>query len=260
MKIAFIGMGNMATALARGFVASGKLNAADVVAYDPYQDMLKTKAAEIGFTPAPTAAEAVQAADTVLIACKPHQVESAVAEIASALPGKALLSIALGWDHARYQAILPDGVRVQFIMPNTPAMVGEGVFLFEETNTLTAEELAAVKALFSAIGYVHTLPSRLMGIGGAVSGCGPAFVDLMLEAFADAAVLYGIPRDLAQAMVSETVLGSAKLQKQTGLHPGVLKDMVCSPGGSTIKGVAALEENGYRATCIAAIKAIMENA
>ena len=260
MKIAFIGMGNMATALARGFVASGKLNAADVVAYDPYQDMLRAKAAEIGFTPAPTAAEAVQAADTVLIACKPHQVESAVAEITSALPGKALLSIALGWDHAKYQAILPDGVRVQFIMPNTPAMVGEGVFLFEETNTLTAEELAAVKALFSAIGYVHTLPSRLMAIGGAVSGCGPAFVDLMLEAFADAAVLYGIPRDLAQAMVSETVLGSAKLQKQTGLHPGVLKDMVCSPGGSTIKGVAALEENGYRAACIAAIKAIMENA
>ena len=258
MKLAFIGMGNMATALARGFVASGKLSAADVVAYDPYQDMLKQKAAEIGFSAAATAVEAVQAADTVLIACKPHQVEGAVAEIAPALPDKALLSIALGWDHAKYRAILPSDVRVQFIMPNTPAMVGEGVFLFEETNTLTAEELAAVKALFSAIGYVHTLPSRLMGIGGAVSGCGPAFVDLMLEAFADAAVLYGIPRDLAQAMVSETVLGSAKLQKETGLHPGVLKDMVCSPGGSTIKGVAALEENGYRAACIAAIKAIME--
>lgn len=258
MKLALIGMGNMATALTRGFVASGKLSAADVVAYDPYQDMLKQKAAEIGFTPAATAVEAVQAADTVLIACKPHQVESAVAEIAEVLQGKALLSIALGWDYAKYCSILPAGVRIQFIMPNTPAMVGEGVFLFEETNTLTEAELAEVKALFGAIGYVHTLPSRLMGIGGAVSGCGPAFVDLMLEAFADAAVLYGIPRDLAQAMVSETVLGAAKLQKETGLHPGVLKDMVCSPGGSTIKGVAALEKKGYRAACIAAIKAIMK--
>lgn len=258
MKLAFIGMGNMATALARGFVASGRLNAADIIAYDPYQDMLKQKAAEVGFSAAATATEAVQAADTVLIACKPHQVEGAVAEIAPALPGKALLSIALGWDHAKYQAILPEGVRVQFVMPNTPAMVGEGVFLFEETNTLSADELAAVKALFSAIGYVHTLPSRLMGIGGAVSGCGPAFVDLALEAFADAAVKYGIPRDLAQKMVSETVLGAAKLQQQTGLHPGVLKDMVCSPGGSTIKGVTALEANGYRAACIAAVDAIME--
>lgn len=258
MKLAFIGMGNMATALARGFVSSGRLSATDIIAFDPCQDMLKQKAAELGFSAAATATEAVRAADTVLIACKPHQVEGAVAEIAEALSGKALLSIALGFDHAKYRAILPADVRVQFIMPNTPAMVGEGVFLFEETNTLSTDELAAVKALFSAIGYVHSLPSRLMGIGGAVSGCGPAFVDLALEAFADAAVFYGIPRDLAQAMVSETVLGAAKLQQQTGLHPGVLKDMVCSPGGSTIKGVAALEENGYRAACIAAIKAIME--
>ncbi len=258
MKLGFIGMGNMAGALAQGFIASGKLNAADVVAYDPYQDILQQKAEKIGFTAAATAAEAVSAADAVLIACKPHQVEQAVAPVRELLRGKALLSIALGWDHARYRAILPDDVRVQFIMPNTPAMVGEGVFLFEETTTLTAAELACVKELFGAVGYVHTLPSRLMGIGGAVSGCGPAFVDLMLEAFADAAVLYGIPRELAQKMVSETVLGSARLQLETGMHPGVLKDMVCSPGGSTIQGVAALEANGYRAACIAAIKAIMQ--
>ena len=258
MKLGFIGMGNMAGALAQGFIASGKLSAADVVAYDPYQDILQQKAEKIGFTAAATAAEAVSAADAVLIACKPHQVEQAVAPVRELLRGKALLSIALGWDHARYRAILPDDVRVQFIMPNTPAMVGEGVFLFEETTTLTAAELACVKELFGAVGYVHALPSRLMGIGGAISGCGPAFVDLMLEAFADAAVLYGIPRELAQKMVSETVLGSARLQLETGMHPGVLKDMVCSPGGSTIQGVAALEANGYRAACIAAIKAIMQ--
>ena len=258
MKLAFIGMGNMATALARGFVASKQIAAADIVAFDPAEDMLKSKAAELGFTPVSTAVKAVTAADTVLIACKPHQVEGALATIKHLLVGKALLSIALGWDHAKYMTILPEGVRVQFIMPNTPAMVGEGVFLFEETTTLDAKELADVRALFAAVGMVKTLPSNLMGIGGAISGCGPAFVDLMLEAFADAAVLYGIPRATAQEMVSQTVLGSAKLQKETGLHPGVLKDMVCSPGGSTIKGVAALEENGYRAACIAAIKAIME--
>lgn len=258
MKLAFIGMGNMATALARGFITSGTLKASDITAFDPYQDMLKKKADEFGFSAAATAVEAVQAADTVLIACKPHQVEEAVIALGDALSGKALLSIALGWDHAKYRAILPDDVRVQFIMPNTPAMAGEGVFLFEETTSLTAEELHAAKVMFASIGYIHILPSRLMGIGGAISGCGPAFVDLALEAFADAAVLYGIPRDLAQDIVSETVLGAATLQRQTGLHPGVLKDMVCSPGGSTIKGVAALEENGYRAACIAAIKAIME--
>jgi pyrroline-5-carboxylate reductase len=143
-------------------------------------------------------------------------------------------------------------------MPNTPAMVGEGMFLFEETTSLSADELCFFKDLFGAIGTVMTLPSSLMGIGGAVSGCGPAFVDLMLEAFADAAVLYGLPRDKALALISTTVKGSAKLQLETGLHPGVLKDMVCSPAGSTIRGVAALEENGFRAACIAAIRAIME--
>ena len=259
MKLAFIGMGNMATVLAQGFVSSGKLAAADITAFDPATDMLADKAAKLGFGVAKTAVEAAKNADTVLIACKPHQVEDAITALGDALSGKALLSIALGWDHARYRALLPDSVRVQFVMPNTPAMVGAGVFLFEETSTLTAAELAEARALFASIGAVHTLPSRLMGIGGAISGCGPAFVDLLLEAFADAAVRYGIPRDTAQKLVSETVEGAAKLQRETGLHPGVLKDMVCSPGGSTIKGVTALEHAGLRSACIGAIEAIMED-
>ena len=259
MKLAFIGMGNMGTALARGFLASGKVTAADIVAFDPATDMLNAKARELGFSVAATALEAVAAADTVVLACKPQQVESVIATLGTSLVGKALLSIALGWDFARYNAILPEGVRVQFVMPNTPAMVGAGVFLFEEATTLTADELTELKALFSSLGKVITLPSSLMGIGGAVSGCGPAFADLMIEAFADAAVLYGIPRATALEMVSATLFGSAKLQLETNLHPGVLKDMVGSPAGSTIRGVAALEASGFRAACIAAIKAIMES-
>ena len=116
-----------------------------------------------------------------------------------------------------------------------------------------------MRELLAAVGEVEVLPDALMGIGGALSGCGPAFVDLLIEAFADAGVLYGMPRDQAMRLVSQTVKGSAKLQQETGLHPGVLKDMVCSPGGSTIRGVAALEKNGYRAACIAAIEAIMKS-
>ena len=258
MKLAFIGMGNMASALAGGFLASGKLTGADIVAFDPDAAKLAAKAAQMGFSTAATAAQAVEQADTVLIACKPAQVEDAVASVRELLTGKALLSIALGWDFARYATILPAGVRVQFVMPNTPAMVGEGVFLFEKTSSLTDTELAAVKDLFGAVGMVRTLPSNLMKIGGALTGCGPAFVDLMLEAFADAAVLYGIPRATAIELTSQMVLGSAKLQKVTGEHPGVLKDMVCSPAGSTIRGVAALEKQGFRDACISAITAIME--
>ena len=122
---------------------------------------------------------------------------------------------------------------------------------------MTKEERMQMMDLFGALGMVAELPASLMGIGGAVTGCGPAFVDLMLEGFADAAVKYGISRELAYRLVSQTVLGSAKLQLVTGEHPGVLKDAVCSPGGSTIRGVAALEHAGMRSACIDAIDAVM---
>ncbi len=258
MKLGFIGMGNMANALARGFVASGKVSPADLYAFDPAAEKLAQMANELGFTPVGSERELAAAVDMVIMACKPYHVEGALAAMGEALSGKALLSIALGWDHAAYRAVLQNDVRVQFVMPNTPAMVGEGMFLFEKATTFTKDELAFATELLAAIGVVETLPSEQMGIGGALSGCGPAFVDLLIEAFADAGVLYGLPRDKALKLVSQTVKGSAKLQQETGLHPGTLKDMVCSPAGSTIKGVAALEQNCFRGAAIAAIEAIME--
>ncbi len=258
MKLGFIGMGNMAQALARGFIASGVLQAADIAAYAPNQQKLAANAAEIGFCPAATAQDAVQGADVVVMACKPAQIEQVVRSLGAALENKAIVSVALGWDLARYSEILPKGARVQFVMPNTPAAVFEGVFLFEEATTLTAEETAALKALFGKLGTVITLTSAQMGIGAAIAGCGPAFVDMMIEAFADAGVRYGLTREQALQMTSQMILGSAKLQLVTGKHPGELKDAVCSPGGSTIRGVAALENAGFRSNCISAITAIME--
>ena len=132
------------------------------------------------------------------------------------------------------------------------------MLLFEETNSLSKEEREEICDLFASVGRVVTLPSHLMGIGGALTGCGPAFVDLMIEALADAAVKYGMPRKEAYALTSQMILGSAKLQLMTGTHPGVLKDAVCSPAGSTIRGVEALEKNGFRAACMEAIRAAVE--
>ena len=189
MKLGFIGMGNMATALARGFVASGKVAPAALYAFDPATEKLSQMAQELGFTAVTSELELADAVDMVIMACKPYHVEGALAAMGDALSGKALLSIALGWNHAKYRAVLADNVRVQFVMPNTPAMVGEGMFLFEKTTTFTAEELAFATDLLAAIGVVETLPAELMGIGGALSGCGPAFVDLLIEAFADAGAL-----------------------------------------------------------------------
>ena len=257
-KLAIIGMGNMGTALATGFLGAGVLQGADIAAFDVDAAKLQTTTKKLGITAASSAADAVLSAEMTLMACKPQHVAGAVAEIGAALSGRALLSIALGWDKARYAAILPADTRVQFVMPNTPAMVGEGMFLFESDTSFTESELQTAHAYMAALGEVVTLPSDLMGIGGAVSGCGPAFVDLLLEAFADAGVYYGLPRAVAQKLITQTVLGSAALQKETGTDPAVLKNAVCSPAGSTIRGVAALEENGFRAACIAAIRAIME--
>ena len=143
-------------------------------------------------------------------------------------------------------------------MPNTPAKVGEGVMLFEETNSLEAEERQERMDMFSALGLVEEIPTHLMGIAGTLTGCGPAFIDLVIEALGDAGVKYGGPRAQAYAMVSQMILGSAKLQLETGEHPGVLKDNVCSPAGTTIRGVAALELAGLRAAFLDAVDGIME--
>ena len=256
-KLGFIGMGNMGQALAGGFIRSGKLSGDRIFAYAPDTEKLRKNAGKTGFQPMPDLSALIDECDTLLMACKPFQVESVLEEAGAALEGKALLSVALGWNYRRYREILGEGTRIQFIMPNTPAMTGEGVLLFEKEHSLYEEERKEIMALFETVGYVTELPSSLMEIGGAVSGCGPAFVDLLIEAYADAAVKYGIPRKDAYRIVAQTVLGTAKLQLESGLHPGELKDHVCSPGGSTIRGVAELEKKGFRHACIASVDAVM---
>lgn len=257
-KLGFIGMGNMAKAIAAGMIEKQVIAGDHVYAYAPHQDKLRKNAQEIGFVPCESIEELLGAADTIVMACKPYQIEGVLQQIREDLKGKALLSIAAGWDYHKYEPLVDESTRIQFIMPNTPAMVGEGVLLFEETNSLKEEEREQIKDIFSALGLVVELPSHLMGIGSALAGCGPAFIDLVIEAMGDAGVKYGVPRAQAYAMVSQMILGSAKLQLETGEHPGVLKDNVCSPAGTTIRGVNALERAGLRAAFLDAIDSIME--
>ncbi len=257
-SLGFIGMGNMAQALAQGFIASGALKGERVFAYAPHQEKLRANAERIGFQAVASLTELAAAADTLVMACKPYQIESVVAELGDALSGKALVSIAAGWDFARYESVLPSDTRFQFVMPNTPAMVREGVLLFEEKTSFEKAERQELMDLFSTVGVVEVVPSRLMSAAGTVTGCGPAFVDLMIEAYADAAVKYGVPRAQAYALVAQMVKGSAALALETNEQPGVLKDAVCSPGGTTIRGVCSLEEDGFRAACIHSIDAILE--
>ena len=181
-NIAFIGLGNMGKAIASGLVKGGAVAAENAWGYDPYREGLAAFCADTGIQPCESAIEPISHADTVIIAVKPYVIEGVLAEIRDALQGKALISVALGYDHARLRLHLNESTRAQFVMPNTPAMVGAGVMIFEGTSSLEAAERAEIMEKFAVLGVVEELPSHLMGVGGAVSGCGPAFCALVIEA------------------------------------------------------------------------------
>ena len=248
----------MGRAICSGLIAGGAVAAGDVRGYAPHWDKLAAYARETGITPCKSSQEAVEGADTVIIAVKPYVIEDVLSQLRDALKGKALISVALGYDFARLTALVDENTRVQFVMPNTPAIVGAGVLLFEAASSLLPEERAEIMARFETLGVVEELPTHLMGVGGAVSGCGPAFCAMVIEAMADAGVKYGLPRATAYRLASQTLAGTGRMQIATGQHPGVIKDGVCSPAGSTIRGVEALERAGLRAAMLDAIQATME--
>lgn len=257
-KIGFIGMGNMARAIAEGFVKGKAAEANDLYAYAPHFDRLEGFCRPLGIHACRSVMEMLEQVDTVVMAVKPYVVEGVIGEVKDALKGKAVLSVVAGYTCGKYRELLDESTRVQYIMPNTPCMVGEGVLLFEAENTLTAEEHEQAMAMFRALGEVVELGTHLMNAGMAISGCGPAFVAMMIEALADAGVKYGLPRNTAYRLASQTALGTGRMQLETGMHPGVIKDGVCSPAGTTIRGVEALEEYGMRRAFMNAVKAVVE--
>ena len=257
-KIGFIGMGNMARAIAEGFVKGNAAKAEDLYAYAPHFDKLESFCRPLGIHACASVEEMLGQVDAVIMAVKPYVVEGVIGNVREQLKGKAVLSVVAGYTCEKYRGLLDESTRVQYIMPNTPCMVGEGVLLFEEENTLTGAELAQAKEMFEALGEVVTLGTHLMNAGMAISGCGPAFVAMMIEALADAGVKYGLPRNTAYRLASQTALGTGRMQLTTGMHPGQIKDGVCSPAGTTIRGVEALEEYGMRRAFMNAVKAVVE--
>lgn len=256
--LGFLGMGNMAQAISGGLIRKGVLAPENIYAYTPHPDKLAVTAKAQGFRTCATPEELVERCDAVLVAVKPYQVEAVLAPLKKLLAGKVLLSVAASWNFARYEAILDPSTHHLFIMPNTPALVGDGVLILEETHSLTPQEFDQVSHWMAALGEVITLPSALMDIGGTVSSCSPAYFSLIIEAMADAGVMYGLSRPVAYRLASQAMAGTGKMLLQTGMHPGQLKDMVCSPNGTTIAGVAAMEKEGARNAMIEAVKASME--
>lgn len=253
-KIGFIGMGNMASAIAGGIIKSGFIEGQSVFAFDVDRAKLAKMNHDYRIVRCNSEIDLVERVDIVIIAVKPNIVEEIIAKIRDGLIKKAVISVVAGYDNEKYKQLLLPSTRHLSIMPNTPALVLNGMILMEKENTLTVKELDYAIEMFSSIGEVQVLPSYQMKAGGSISGCGPAFVYMMIEAMADGGVSLGLPRDIAYQLASQTLIGSGMMQKETNLHPGVLKDQVCSPGGITIKGVESLEENGFRNAVIKAIK------
>lgn len=251
-KLGFIGLGNMASAIQTGFISSGAIKAEDICGFDLAKPA-KEAAKERGVTVLENGNEVVKQSDYIFMAVKPQVVEAVTAPLKEDLKGKALVSMVLRYDFNKYNTMLDASTRHLTFMPNSPIAVGEGMTLFEEQHSLTDEEYAYIKSLFEAAGSVQVMPSHLMDAAGILTGCGPAYVYMVIEALADGAVYEGVPRDAAYKLAAQTVLGSGKMQLATGKHPGFLKDTVTSPGGTTIKGVKALEDAGMRAAFMEAI-------
>ena len=246
-KIGFIGMGNMASAIAGGIIKSGFIDGKNVYAFDIDSDKLAKMNSKFEIIGCKSEIDLVETVDMIVMAVKPNIVEDVILKVKAKLENKAVISIVVGYDFTLYNQLLLPTTRHLTIMPNTPALV-------LKENSLTNDELEFATKMFSSIGEVVVLPTYQMKAGGSISGCGPAFGYMFIEAMADGGVSLGLPRDVAYKLASQTLIGSGMMQKITKLHPGVLKDQVCSPGGITIKGVEALEENGFRNAIIKAIK------
>ncbi|MDD8048554.1 MAG: pyrroline-5-carboxylate reductase [Thomasclavelia sp.] len=255
MKIGFIGMGNMASAIAGGIIDSKFIDGKDVYAYDIDNEKLNDMNKRFNLNPTSSLNELVKKVDLIVFAVKPNVIEAVVEEIVDDINDKIIVSIVNGYDFYKYEELLNEGTKHVTIMPNTPALVKQGMTLVEKENTLDESQLEYVINMLNSIGEVQVLPGYQFKAGSALSGCGPAYVYMMIEALADGAVLEGLPRDVAYKLASQTVIGSGMMQKKTNIHPGVLKDNVCSPGGITIKGVETLEEANFRNAVIKAVKA-----
>ena len=256
-KIGFIGVGNMGGTLAK----VARHYPGELLVSSRTLEKAEAFAKENGCFPMTNQDLAAQA-DYIFLGVKPQKMQELFAEISPVLTRRTdrfvLVSMAAGLTTQQIGSLCGVPCPILRIMPNTPALVGEGVIPYCGNGEVTEDECRELEAILKAAGLVTPLPESLIDAASAFSGCGPAFVCLFIEALSDGAVACGLPRKTALDFAAQTVLGSAKMVLETGLHPGVLKDNVCSPGGSTIAGVRALEESGFRAAAINAVIAAFE--
>jgi pyrroline-5-carboxylate reductase len=260
IKVGFIGAGKMATALAKGLIDAGFTTAGDVIASDVLPAAREQFAQATGAAATASSRDVLQRAQAVILAVKPQAMSAALSEIQGDVTAEHLvISIAAGVPLAKLEAALPKR-RVVRVMPNTPCLVGAGASGFARGSLATAADADLTQKMFSTVGLAVETPESLLDAVTGLSGSGPAYVFEMIEALSDGGVLVGLPRSAATRLAAQTLLGAARMVLETGEHPGALKDAVASPGGTTIAGLHALEEAGFRGALMNAVLAATERA
>ena len=254
-KIAFIGGGNMAEALIKGLISAGAATPGHILVTDVSADRLAHLHQTYGILQRGNV-EAAREADIIILCVKPQVIERVLAEIASVVDDrKIVVSIAAGIVISRIEKVLKDGSRVVRVMPNTPALVLAGAAALAGGKNATSSDLALTQGIFNSVGRAVIVEEKLMDAVTGLSGSGPAYVFMIIDALSDAGVKAGLPRQLALELAAQTVYGAARMVLETKEHPGKLRDMVTSPGGTTIEGLHALEKGKLRATLMNAVEA-----
>jgi len=259
--IGFIGCGNMAEAMIGGIVKSNLVSSEKVIASNPSDRSLNKVKEKYNIIVTNDNVEVAKASDILILAVKPHKYFEVIDEIKPFFKeGVVIVTIAAGITLEGMRGKLGDNAKVVRTMPNTPALVGEGMSALCANKNITKEEMQDVVSIFESFGKIEILEENLIEVVPAVSGSSPAYVYMFIEALGDGAVLQGMPREKAYRMAAQAVLGAAKMVIDTGEHPGKLKDNVCSPGGTTIEAVYTLEKNNFRAAVISAMESCTQKA
>ncbi|WP_101695689.1 pyrroline-5-carboxylate reductase [Dorea phocaeensis] len=259
MKLGFIGTGNMASAIMGGIIGKKMISAEEIIGADLFAPGREKVKEQFGIQVTEKNQEVVEKAEVIILSVKPQFYEDVINQIKDCVKKEQIIiTIAPGKTLAWLAEKFGKEVKIVRTMPNTPALVGEGMTAMSPNEHMEKEETEYVKRLLESFGRVEVVPERLMDVVVSVSGSSPAYVFMMIEAMADAAVSGGMPRAQAYQFAAQAVYGSAKMVLKTAKHPGELKDMVCSPAGTTIEAVRTLEEMGFRSSIIEAMKVCEE--
>ncbi|EGS31968.1 MULTISPECIES: pyrroline-5-carboxylate reductase [Megasphaera] len=252
--IGICGAGNMGKAIIKGLVQSKAIAPENIFVYDIHTDHTQLLADQLGIQAVNTPAQLASHVQALIMAVKPPIIPHVMTALRKAvLVDTVIISIAAGVTLAQLMKGFEEKTKIIRVMPNTPAMVGEGMAALAINQYITAEEQDNALAIFRSFGKAEIVKEELIDAVCGVSGSGPAYVYMFIEALADGAVHEGMSRNLAYTFAAQTVFGAAKMVLETGMHPGVLKDQVCSPGGTTIAAVKSLETNGFRSAAMEAV-------